>query len=332
MGCKLSAIEYYLPEQTLTNDDLEKEFEDWSADKIEKKVGIRERHIVGREETALDLAYRAANKLFQYFDKSKIDFVLFCTQSPDYYLPTSACILQDRLGLNVEIGAVDFNLGCSGFVYGLAFAKGLITAGVAHNVLLLTAETYTKHINSKDKANRTIFGDGAAAAVIEEAAENHIFEFVLGTDGSGWDKLIVPNGGLRHRYDAGEIVETDESGSSRSANDLFMNGPEIFNFTIEAVPKLVAATLKKNQTWINELDYIIFHQANSYIIEYLRKKIGIPSDKFYMDMTYTGNTVSCTIPIAIKESFNKKMIKHGDNILIVGFGVGYSYGATVIKF
>ena len=331
MGVKIANIEYYLPEKILTNNQLAKEFSDWSPDKIEKKVGIRERHIVKEDETALNLALEAAEKVLKNYDKDKIDFLLFCTQSPEYYLPSGACILQNRLGLKTDIGAFDYNLGCSGFVYGLALAKSLINSEIATNILLITSETYTKYIHPKDKSNKTIFGDAAAAIIIEKSEEEQIGEFVLGTDGSGYRNLIVPNGGLRNRYNPNAQEIDDDSGSIRTDNNLYMNGPEIFNFTIKAVPKVTSETLEKNNINLEDLDYVIFHQANKYMNEYLRKKINIPKEKFYLNLLHTGNTVSATIPIAIKDSLDNKLIKKGDKVLLVGFGVGYSWGGTIIK-
>jgi len=331
MGVKITNIEYYLPEKIVTNEQLAEQFPDWSSDKIEKKIGIRERYIVKEDETALDLALKAAEKVLKNYNKDKIDFLMLCTQSPDYYLPTSACVLQNKLGLKTNIGAFDYNLGCSGFIYGLAMAKSLINSNIAQNILLITSETYSKHIHPKDKSNRTIFGDAAAAIVIEKSEGEHIGEFVLGTDGSGYKNLIVPNGGLRNRYDPNAKEIDDGSGSIRTNNNLYMNGPEIFNFTIKAVPKVVSETLKMNNTTLNEIDYVIFHQSNKYMNEYLRKKINIPKNKFCENLLYKGNTVSNTIPIAIKDSLEADIIKRNDRVLLVGFGVGYSWGGTIIK-
>jgi 3-oxoacyl-[acyl-carrier-protein] synthase-3 len=331
MTAIMRKIEYYFPELILSNNDLEKEFPEWDAEKIENKTGIRERHIVKENETALDLGFESAEKVLQTYDRKKIDFLLLCTQSPDYYLPTSACILQDKLGLRSDIGAFDYNLGCSGFIYGLAMAKSFIKTGISDSVLLITSETYTKHIYPKDKSNKTIFGDGAAATIIEKSDEEGIFEFSLGTDGSGYKNLIVPNGGLRNRYDVNAKEIDDGSGSIRTENNLYMNGPEIFNFTIKAVPVVVNQCLEKNKTNLDEINYVIFHQANLFMIEYLRKKIKIPKEKFYIDMLYTGNTVSATIPIALKNCIDSGVVKKGDKILLVGYGVGYSWGATIVK-
>jgi 3-oxoacyl-[acyl-carrier-protein] synthase III len=329
-GCKISTIEMYLPKKSVTNEDLALEFPDWSPSKIVKKIGIAERHVTIENETALDLAREVCDKLFQKVDKQSVDFLLFCTQSPDYLLPTSACILQDQLGLPTTIGALDFNLGCSGFVYGLAMAKGLISAKVASNVLLVTSETYSKHLHPQDRGNRSIFGDGAAACIVTESDENQIFEFALGTDGSGWENLIIRNKGMRSSYNENAEDWTDEAGAIRNDNNLYMNGPEIFNFTIEAVPKLINQVLQKNQVEIADIDYVVFHQANQYMLNYLRDIIGIPEEKFYLNMLHTGNTVSATFPIALIDAQEKQLIKKGDKVLLAGFGVGYSYGATII--
>lgn len=329
MGAKISKIEYYLPEKILTNQELSDQFPDWTPEKIEEKIGVRERHIVYENETALDLAVKVSEKLLSNEDKNTIDFIILCTQSPDYFLPTSACILQYKLGLKKNIGAFDFNLGCSGYVYGLSIAKGLIYANVASKILLVTSETYSKFLNPNDKGNRTIFGDAASATIIEYSKENCIFDFILGTDGSGYDNLIVPNGGLRNKFDSNAQISSDIE--ARNDNHLFMNGPEIFNFTIQKVPKLVKEVLERNNLTIDEIDYCVFHQANKYMLDYLKKKIQIQDEKFYNNLLYTGNTVSSTIPIGIINLMEEKKIKKGDKILLVGFGVGLSWGATVIE-
>ena len=323
-------LDYYLPKNIVSNSNLLSEFPDLDVSKIEKKIGIKQRHIV-EKETALDLAYGACIKVLTDYDKSKIDFLILCTQSPDYYLPTSACILQDRLKLSKNVGAFDFNLGCSGYIYGLAIAKGLISSGVAKNVLLATAETYSKHIHPKDKANRAIFGDGATATIISAVNGNiGLGEFELGTDGSGFDKLIVKNGGFRMPVQADQKEYEYGSGNITSDNHLYMDGPEIFNFTIETVPDLVNRTLVKNNLNLEDIDYFIFHQANSFMLNFLRKKLKISQDKFYNDLSETGNTVSSTIPIALKKAIKKGLIKEGDKVMLVGFGVGLSWGASIV--
>jgi 3-oxoacyl-[acyl-carrier-protein] synthase-3 len=233
--------------------------------------------------------------------------------------------------LSKSIGALDFNLGCSGFVYGLSLAKGLIKAGIATEILFITAETYSKHLHKLDKGNRSIFGDGAAATLISSADYEGIGNFKLGTDGSGSQNLIIRNGGAKNNYKKDSKDFFDENGFVRNDNYLFMNGPEIFNFTIENIPLLVNQTLLKNNLTIETVDYFILHQANKFMLDYLRKKMKIPEGKYYQNMLQTGNTVSATIPIALKDALDKKIIKKGNKVLLAGFGVGYSWGATVIE-
>ncbi|MDR0865172.1 MAG: ketoacyl-ACP synthase III [Candidatus Symbiothrix sp.] len=330
MKAYTKAISYYLPEKCLTNEDLVKEFPEWSVEKIASKVGVNKRHITSDNETALDLATSAAKKLFKEhsIDKSTIDFVLLCTQSPDYYLPTSSCILQNRLGLSNSTGALDYNLGCSGYIYGLSLAKGLILGGIAKNVLLLTAETYSKHLHPKDKGNRTIFGDAATANLISTEGFAEIGNFALGTDGSGAENLIVKRGALRQPEAKNDLV-IDENNNLKSSDYLYMNGGEIFNFTADAVPVLVEQVLKNNQLQQDDIDLFVFHQANKYMMNYLRKLIEIDADKFYIYLENVGNTVSSTIPIALCEAQKEEKLK--GNILLAGFGVGYSWGGVTLK-
>lgn len=330
-GACVSKIGIYLPETILTNEQLAQEFDSWDSEKVEKRTGIFERHIAAENETALDLAEKACNEVLKGEDPGSVNFIILCTQSPEYYLPTGACILQDRLGLRKEIGALDINLGCSGFVYGLALAKSYIYAGISNRVLLITADVMTKHLHPKDRANRTIFGDGAAATLIDRSDTAGILNFSLGTDGSGYKNLIVLNGGLRHRYDPQAPEVDDGFGGIRSDNHLFMHGPEIFNFTIDVVPKVVDDVLNKNQLTLGDLDYVVFHQANKYVVEYLCKKIGIPQEKFYVNLLHTGNTVSSTIPIGLKEVIDQGIVKSGSIVLVTGFGVGYSWAATILR-
>lgn len=330
MKAYIKAISYYLPLQILSNEDLVKEFPEWSAEKIAGKIGIGIRHLSAPDETASDMAEKAGKLLFDEFNiqPSSIDFVLLCTQSPDYFLPTTACLLQNRLGLPITAGALDFNLGCSGFVYGLAIAKGLIAAEVAKSILLITSETYTKHIHTKDKGNRTIFGDAAAATLVSTEGFAEIKNFSLGTDGRGANNLIIKTGGLRSPDHANDFT-CDIEGNLLSSDHLFMNGSEIFDFTMEAVPKLVQDTLIRNNLEQDQIDLFVFHQANRHMMNFLRKKIKIPEDKFYYYLEKVGNTVSSTIPIALKEAQLEN--KLNGNILLAGFGVGYSWAGTVLK-
>ncbi|MDR1653973.1 MAG: ketoacyl-ACP synthase III [Prevotellaceae bacterium] len=330
MNTFIKAISYYLPEKILTNEDLAQEFPEWTVEKIASKIGVNQRHIAEKNQTAADLGVNAAEKLFteHNIDKNSVDFLLFCTQSPDYFLPTSACIMQNKLNLPTTCGALDFNLGCSGYVYGLSLAKGLIVSGIAKNVLLITAETYTKHLHPKDKGNRTIFGDAAAATLISTDGFAEIGNFALGTDGKGAENLIVKTGAFREKNAKNDLT-FDENKFPKSSDFLFMDGGEIFNFTAKAVPELVDETLKINNLQQKNIDLFVFHQANKFMINFLRKQLKIDKEKFFVFMENVGNTVSCTIPIALYEAQKQGVLK--GNALLVGFGVGYSWGGTVLN-
>lgn len=333
MKAYIKSIAYYLPQTIVTNEDIIKDFPEWSVEKIASKVGVNKRHVAAASETATDLAVNAAEVLFARGEVSKedIDFVLLCTQSPDYLLPTSACIAQDRLGLRTSIGALDFNLGCSGYVYGLSLAKGLICGGIARNVLLLTAETYNKHLHPCDKGNRTIFGDAATATAVGTEGIAEIGNFSLGTDGSGAENLMIKSGGARFPEKQNDLI-FDESGNPHSSDYLFMNGSEIFTFTLDNVPPLVKETLNRNKMEKKDVDLFIFHQANKYMLEFLRKKIKISPEHFYNCLANYGNTVSNTVPIALRNALDDRSIKTDSKVMIAGFGVGYSWGGCVIKF
>jgi 3-oxoacyl-[acyl-carrier-protein] synthase-3 len=326
----------YFPEQVLTNDQLALEYPDWSAQKIEQKTGIIERHIAGADECASDLATAAGLQLFKegICAPEEIDYLLLCTQSPDYFLPTTACLVQERLGLRTGCGALDFNLGCSGFVYGLGVAKGLIETGQASNVLLIMAETYSKHIHPQDKSVRSIFGDAATATLVQAVSSDldRIGPFVYGTDGRGANNLIVPTGGMRAARAANAELTDDGNGNKRTVNNLYMNGAEIFTFTLRVVPDMVSKLLARAGKRMEDVDLFLFHQANQYMLDHLRRKLKIPGEKMPIMMAHCGNTVSSTIPILLKEIESAGMLKQGQCLMLVAFGVGYSWGATLVQW
>lgn len=331
MGATIKAIEFYLPENKVSNQDLLAKFPDYDFDKFEKKVGIKNRYWVSEKETALDLAIKACHQLFVKIEKQQIDYVIYCTQSPEYFLPTTACILQERLGLSKDIGAFDYNLGCSGYVYGVSLAKALIESGQSEHVLLVTAETYSKYLHPDDKSNRAIFGDGATATLISKDTTDGLKNFSFGTDGSGAEKLIIKNGAGKYATDVDAALLTYGSDNHYTDNHLYMNGPEIFNFTAENIPNFTHKVLEKNGLNIDELDYLVFHQANAFMLEFLRKRIKADKEKFYIDLEDGGNTVSNTIPIALKRLAQKGSWKGKAKVMIVGFGVGLSWAGGVIE-
>jgi 3-oxoacyl-[acyl-carrier-protein] synthase-3 len=318
----------------VTNYELQAENPAWDMGRIGQKTGIECRRIAADGETAADLAFAAAERLFanSTVRRDEIDYLLFCTQSPDYVLPASACILQDRLRLSVSCGAIDFNQGCSGYVYGLQLANALVSSGTARNVLLLTGETYSKYIHPQDRSVRVLFGDAATATVISaEKRGARIVATEVGTDGSGRNNLIVPIGGARQRSSAEPPRELcDENGSIRSAANLFMDGHELFLFSLKRVPDLVKRLLAKTALTADEIDTYVFHQANAFMNEHLRVKMHIPKEKAPLSMVDVGNTVSNTIPLTLSRI--AMQLSPGKRVVLVGFGVGYSWGACMLEW
>ncbi len=314
----------YLPQQVETLEDLRREFPQWDLDLIYEKTGVRKRHIARADEMASDLGVAAAERLFQEYDipRESVDFLLFCTQSPDFPIPTTACLVQKRLGLPSHVGALDFNLGCSGFVYGLALAQGLIRAGSARRVLLITAETYSKYIDSRDRSLRTIFGDGAAATVIDAVPEPSLDHFVFGTDGSGADMLMLTRGGFRP---GGNGLKPRTR--HRWPSDLYMDGPGLIYFTLENIPPLIQEVLQRSGWDRNQVELFLMHQPTRLLLERLRSQLNLNSENCPMLLENCGNTVSSTIPLLIEHLRAQGRLRPGMRTLIVGFGVGLSWAA-----
>lgn len=321
----IDKITVYLPEQIEENK--------WN--RLTKKTGIYQRHLSAENELASDLAQKAAERMFGLgVEKENIDFILLCTQSPDYILPTTACILQDKLHLNKNAGALDFNLGCSGYVYGLSLAKGLIESGQAACILLLTAETYSKYIHPQDQTVRPLFGDAATATLIvrKKSDEEGIRGMVFGSDGSGHKHLIVPVGAGREPYSRSEMKKVqDDFGNVRTNSNLYMNGAAIMDFALEVVPRTVNAVLNKCGMKKSEIDYYVFHQANQFILRYLQEKCDLLEYPYWNDVGEYGNTVSNSIPIALLDMLQKNRDKQMKNVLLAGFGVGLSWAGCIVN-
>ena len=281
MKAYIKYIDYCLPEKILTNQMIADEFPEWTVEKIEKKIGIKERHITVDGETASDLAIKAAEQLFAVndYDRNEVDYLIFVTQSPDYHLPTTACLIQTKLRLSKKITAIDINLGCSGFVTGMSLAKAIIVSGQAKNVLLLTAETYSKYMHERDKSNRTIFGDGAAATLVSTEGFAEVGEFVIGTDGEGAENLIVKTGGARHPQPMNDL-KFDDFGNPFSSDNLFMDGPAILNYSLDSIPQLVKDVLEKNHLEMDDINLHVYHQANIFLANLERRKLRIPQDRY----------------------------------------------------
>ena len=295
-------------------------FPDWDIGKIVEKTGISKINRVDENETAVDLAINVLTLFFEEhnYEKTEVDSLVFVTQSPDYCLPTSACIIQDRIGLRKNILVFDLNLGCSGFVNALSVVSSLINNNTVKNCALVCSETYSKYISKSNRTCSTIFSDGASITLLEKGGSTQIGPFNFGVDGSGYKNLIVEGSGARQN-------ESED-------RELFMNGSEILLFTLGHIPKLIKKFLMENNISMEDIDLFFFHQASKTVLDALKNKLKIPNDKFIYDLSEIGNTVSSTIPISLKLALEKNKIKHGDNILIIGFGVGYSSGIGLIKW
>ncbi|MGN6546238.1 MAG: ketoacyl-ACP synthase III [Aureliella sp.] len=323
---EIGPISIHFPERCETNAELQSQFPDWDIPLIEEKTGICSRYIAAPGETAADLGWQACEKLFREhnIDRQSIDFILLCTQTPDYPLPTTACLLQQRLGLRTSCGAIDFNLGCSGFVYGLALAEGLVQSGAAKRILLVTAETYSKYIDDEDRSLRTIFGDAAAATLITASDTRSLEAFQFGTDGSGADTLLVGDGGARPCSDA-----IKPRHRKRWKSRLYMDGPSLMSFTVVAVPKLIEEILELTNLSMDDIDLFLLHQATHKMLAQMQARLGVGDDRLPIRLAHCGNTVSSTLPILISQLREDKRIQPGKPNLLVGFGVGWSWAGCV---
>ncbi len=320
MNYHIASIGYYVPEHVLDNDYIKKAT---GADGsfLEKKIGITARRVAAPEELTSDMAYKSASRLIKEneIDKNSIDLVLICTQNPDYRLPTTACILQSKLGLKKSCLAFDVNLGCSGFVYSVVIAGSLLINGMIQNALVTMSEQYSKIIDYKDRNTASIFGDAAASALITSCSDDYgVIDASFGTDGTGAKSLILPNSGV--------AKDSNQDGY------LIMDGRAIFNFAVRVIPESVQHILDRNGLKIEDIKFFVFHQANQYILKEIGRRLSIRSSQLVIDMKEYGNTVSASIPIALKNVMDKKLLTAGDLVILCGFGVGLSWGTILYKF
>lgn len=332
----IRAIAEYLPEQVYDNEALARDFPTLDPQKVLAKVGIARRTIAAKDQLASDMACAAAKKLFASGASAPadIDYLIYCTQAPDYPLPTTACLIQQRLGLGQHVGAIDINLGCSGYIYALGLASALIEAGQIARALVLTADTYSKFMAADDNNVRTIFGDGAAATLVtprDEATFGVLGPWRYGTDGRGAPNLIVRDG-LRGEQETTPATYRTAAGAERFGQPLRMNGPEVFAFTLKSVPILMKELLATADLTLDDIDLFVFHQANSTMLDALRKRMAIPEERFVVDLENQGNTVSATIPIALARCIRSGRFRAGMKAALIGFGVGYSWAGTLLEW
>jgi len=334
MNTIINSIEYYLPENIVTNEDLQKENPKWNIEKVAEKSGVYQRHIAGDKETAYDLSIKACEKLFRSYDKHNIDGIIYCTQSPDYIMPSNSFLLHNYFDLKENVFAYDFNHACTGYIYGLAMANAFIKAGMAKEILLVNADTYSKYINLKDRSTRVLFGDGAAVTIVKAVNEQKgIIDIKLESYGAGYDKFWIPAGGLRSpKSDETSIEVENDRGNIRTQNDIEMDGLGVWSFINSVVPKQINRILKKNKLVKADIDQYIFHQASKMTLESIMRLMKLNEDKFYINIRDTGNTVSASIPIAIKDAIGIGKIETGSTLILSGFGVGLSYGTILMEF
>lgn len=333
MGCEIKAITYKLSSRKISNEDLANNYDKVEPSDIYKKTGIKYRYITTENIIGSDLACFAAEDLFKIYkiDRKKIDFLLFCTEGLDYIAPMTSCLIQDRLRLKNNIGALDLPSGCSGFTNSLGMAKAIIESGQSDNVLLLFGDTPGLVTNPNDLNLRALFSDAGAAVLIERSNKNQIGSVVYGVDGSGSKHLFVDQSCLRNPIDE-EWLKTNRDVGGMPRGQMRMNGLEVFSFSIKEVPLLVKQILEKNQLEMNDIDLFVFHQASNIILKSIQRKLRISDEKMSYYLEDFGNTVSVSIPLALCEAEKENRISRGSKVLVAGYGIGFSWSGTVLYY
>jgi 3-oxoacyl-[acyl-carrier-protein] synthase-3 len=332
---RLRDIAYHLPETVVSNEMLAGERPDWDMAAVGDRSGVQQRRIAAPGETALDLAVVACRALVARsdLDLSAVDALLFCTQSPDLVMPANSHLLHAELGLGDEVLAFDYNLACSGYVYGVALVQSLIFSGMASEVLLVTADTYSRFIHPGDRSARVLFGDGAAVTWFSATADpGGVRDVRLSSHGSGQASFHIPAGGQRTPKSAETAVEaTDRSGNVRTPEHIHMDGLKVWSFINSVAPKQILGLLADNGLGLDDVDQFVFHQASRLTLDSLVKALGVDPAKVFVNLARVGNTVSASIPIALRDALDQGAARQGDLVLLSGFGVGLSYGTVLLK-
>jgi 3-oxoacyl-[acyl-carrier-protein] synthase-3 len=335
MGTIIKSIEYYLPEKVITNADLQTMHPNWDVQKVGEKSGVFKRHIAAADETAFDLACQAVEKLLSsgQISKEEIQGIIFCTQSPDYIMPSNSFLLHKHFGFTSNVWTFDYSLACSAFVFGLSISRGMLETKMAKNILLITADTYSKYINRKDRSTSVLFGDGAAACIVSKSDEKGIIDIELASSGNEYDTFYIPSGGARiPKDDSTKEISVDHSGNERTMEEIYMNGFAVWKFISRTVPEQINALLSRNNLSVDDIDFFGFHQASKLTLDSLIKALKIDGDKVYMNLGKIGNTVSASIPIVLKDAESEGKLKRGDTVLLSGFGVGLSWGSLIMRY
>lgn len=331
MKAFIKDIEIYLPEQIITNEDLCKRNPQWDATKIMSKVGISQRHVAKEGESSFVLAYNACKQLIkkkpQY--RHEIDYILYSTLNHEHFMMISSVLLQHRLNLSDSCGTLDFRLPCTGYLQLLSVAKSLIESGLAKNVLVVTSDTYSKRIHQRDIGTLSIFGDAATATIVSSEGWGCIGDVSLGGDGIGTENHIARIKCLSECYPDEKVLQNDLSETDFSSENFYMVGSEIFGFVTNRIPLFYRTFLEHNNVAMDDVSMHIFHQANKYMLDYLKKRLNIPNDRFYMNMCDVGNTSTSSLPICLYRAYNTGKL-HGI-ISLCAFGGGYTWGSAILK-
>ena len=335
MGITIKAIEYFLPEKEVSNADLQLLHPTWDLKKVGEKSGVLSRHIAAENETAFDLACKALEKLFatEVIQRNDVDGIVFCTQSPDFIMPSNAFLIHKYFNFDHKVWAFDYNLACSGYIYGISICRGMIETGMAKNIFLINADTYSKYIHSGDRSTSVLFGDGAAVSLISQAEKSSVIDIQLASSGKEYESFYIPSGGIRiPKSELTKAIITNHSGNEITEENIQMNGFAVWKFISVTVPQQINFLLAKNNLLIKDIVLFGFHQASKLTLDSLIKALKIESEQTFSNLETIGNTVSASIPIALKQAEEQGKLKRGDLILLSGFGVGLSWGSALLKY
>lgn len=334
MSIGIDAIGYALPSRVVSNQDLRASYPDWDWPHLEKRTGVLSRHIAGPDETAVDFAEQACRALMAEgrLDLETIDALIFCTETPDHTIPPNATVLHGRLEMRPSVWAFDINLGCSGFVYGLALARSLILSRSVRRVLFATGDTYSRLINEGDRSARSLFGDGSAVTVLSSRPKGGVLDVEMATSGRHGNRFIVRAGGTRMPRSAETaIASRDRSGNLRAPDNIEMDGLGVLTFFNNAVPSQVRLVLERNGLHVSDVDLFVFHQASDVALKGIQRSLSIPDEKMFIAIHDIGNLVSASIPVALRLAIEQGRVGEGSLVFLCGFGVGLSWGSILLK-
>lgn len=332
-------MHYCIPDHRVTQEELEARFNPKQVRSISKLSGIVERRVVAPGQTASDLAFAAASGLLKGTgtDRNSIDLLIFCSQTGDYQIPATACVLHGRLGLSPRCAAFDINQGCSAFPYSLSIAHAYVVAGLAKCALVLNADALSAVIHPQDRGLVTLHGDGACATLLVPTTKTDfgLCAFQSGTDGSGWNYINIPASGARTpragNSEASKPI-VDENGSIRTAEHLQMNGPAVFQFSIQKVPGFIRTFLTENNLHSEDLDLVLLHQANRMMLEQIYRKLEIPPDRQFYFSSTIGNLGGPSSAVLLAEAWRQSKLKPGSRTLVTAFGNGLSWSSALIRW